>query len=319
MYDPDPSPFNPLRLLILMVIAIIIVIGATVALNGNTSTEPVENNTTVETPPVSSIQESVICNNSYGTVTKMSSYGNTSSDVRVALIVGVDQKTQGLNSIVPTLENSKDLKYAYDIYVIKVPNSNETNNTTNDDNNLTLNEKTEALANECIVPDVINCEYNLSVDIHGVSDSNSFVFVPSEDTFTSKEVVSNISNNTNVGVYTPNSYTFAESVSLPLISNNIPSVVYMTNDYYSNGSSTEVSDVIHAIDNFDFANLLNNATTNDTSTTNDTYNQSSDDVSYDNSSYDNVTTDNSSYDYSSYNSSLDNSSNSTNNSSYYSN
>lgn len=315
MYDPDPSPFNPLRLIILMVIAIIIVIGATVALNGNTSTEPVENNTTtVETPSVSSIQESVICNNSYGTVTKMSNYGNASSDVHVALIVGVDQKTQGSNSIVPTLENSKDLKYAYDIYVIKVPNSNETNNTTNTDSNITLNEKTEDLANEYIVPDIINCEYNLSVDIHGVSDSNSFVFVPSEDTFTSEEVVSNISNNTDVGVYTPNSYTFAESVSLPLISNNIPSLVYMTSDFYSNGSSNEVSEVIHVIDNFDFVNLLN-STANDTSATNDTYNQS-----YNNSSYDNQTDYGSSYNYSSYDRFQNNSSNSgyvkRNNSSY---
>ena len=269
MYDPEPRGFNPLRLIIIMVIAVVIIMGVTVALNGNSSNnEPVENNTTAPPAEVNPIEKSVVVNNSYGVVTKMSGYGNKTSDIHVALIVGVDVKTPASNVVVSTLENSKNLKYAYDIYVIEPTNDTNINNTTNNSNNLTLNNKTEALADESVVPDIISNNYNFSMDIHGVSDSNSFVFVPSEDTYTSKKVVTAISNNTDVGVYTPSSYTYARYVSIPLISNNIPSVVYMTSQYNTNGTSSEIGDVIGAVDNFDFEHLddsLNNTTTNDTS------------------------------------------------------
>lgn len=37
MYDPEPRGFNPLRLIIIMVIAVVIIMAVTVALNGNSS------------------------------------------------------------------------------------------------------------------------------------------------------------------------------------------------------------------------------------------------------------------------------------------
>lgn len=277
MYGPDSSPIDPSKIIIIMIIAIICVMGITFALNGTTSTEPVENNTTEQpAKPTIDTQETVVGNSTLGTVTKITGYGNSSSNIRVALIVGVNQKTQTESAVISTLESLTDLKYSYDIYVVKASNETQANSDSNDTSNLTINNKTQSLAYEYAVPDIINNQYNFTMDVHGVNDSNSFVFVPSDDTFTSKKVVSYISNNTNVGRYLPNSYSYADYVSVPLISNNIPSMVYVTNEYSVDGTSQEISDVMHAVDGFDFEHLMD---TNSTDTSNQTDNQA--DVSSD--------------------------------------
>lgn len=276
MYDDGRSPINPWKIIIVMFVALIIVIGATIALNGGLSTESTENNNTANNSNIENIttvQSTVIGNTSEGTVTKFSSYGNTTSNIHIALIVGLDQRKQGSNAVIPTLTNSKNLKYSYDVYEINVTNNSNVNST-NDTGSTTLSNRSESLANEYVVPDIINNNYNFTVDIHGTNDSNSYVFVPSEDTFTSKEVLNNVSNISSVGKYTPNSYSFADYLSIPLISNNIPSMVYVSNQYYSNSTSSEISSVISAIDHFDFEHLLNGDVTNNTS--NDSYNSSDD-------------------------------------------
>ena len=82
-----------------------------------------------------------------------------------------------------------------------------------------------------------------------------------------------IVNNTNMGTYTPDNHAYTEAVSESIIDYEIPSIVYVTRDYYSNGTSSEVSGLIHAIDNFDFVGLFSsdntsNNTGNMTSTNN---------------------------------------------------
>ncbi|OED30896.1 hypothetical protein [Methanosphaera sp. WGK6] len=279
--DSGSLPLNPSRIIILLIIAIIAVFAVTIMLNGGTSTS-VENNTTEvvnDTGDLDSVQETIIGNNSMGSVIKYSTYGNPDSSIKVALIVGVDQKKQGPTSIVSTLEDMENLKYAYDIYVINTTNDDSSDDTNNTTSNLTLNNKTESLAKEYAVPDMIKNNYNLTVDIHSADDSNSYVFVPSDDTYTSKQVVSYISNNTDVKKYTPDSYSFTKSVSGPLLSNNIASIVYVTNQYYSNGTAQEVVNVISVIDTFDFENIdmtitTENTSVDDANTTNSTKNTS---------------------------------------------
>ena len=272
--DSGRSPISSSKILVVLIIAVIVIRGATVMLNGTQPTAPVENDTENQTNNTVSVEQTVIGNNSMGSVTKYSSYGDASSDIHIALIVGVDQRKQSSNAIIPTMENAKNLKYAYDIYVINTTNNTQTNNSSNSSSNLTVNNMSESLANEYAVPDIINNQYNFSVDIHDANDSNSYMFVPSEDTFTSKVAVSNISNTTGIGVYTPNKYSYASSVSIPLISDNIPSIVYVTNEYYGNSTSQEISNVISALDNFDFNHLLDNSTSGN-STGNGTTNSSS--------------------------------------------
>ena len=268
-------PLSSSKLIIIMIIAIIAVVIATVALNGGVSTPVVEENTSdvnADNNTTTYNQDyKMIGNNSYGAVTKISGFGNPSSDIRVAFILGVDAQKSAPNSIVPTLQNDNELNYCYDVYIINTTNTNQDSATSNNQNNLTLNEKSESLASEYVVPDVVNNNYNFTVDVHSTNDSNSYVFVPSENTYTSKKVVEYISNNTNVGIYTPTNPRYTDSVSKPIISYEIPSIVYVSREYYSNSSSAEVNTIIHAIDNFDFVGLFSD-NSDSSSSTNDTSN-----------------------------------------------
>ena len=112
------------KLLLGIIVAVILIMLATVVLNGGESTEVEEvNNTTDEianeTPELAQ-QTTVIGNNSMGTVNKISSYGNTSSDVKIAFIIGIDESGDKNNTIIPTLESKQNLKYCYDVYVVNV-------------------------------------------------------------------------------------------------------------------------------------------------------------------------------------------------------
>lgn len=271
--DSGKPPISSSKIIIILLAALLLVMAATVALNGGTSTPPpVEDNLSDNASDVNgstvSIDSSIIGNNSFGTVVKSSGYGNPSSDIHVAFIVGVDAK-KSQNAIVPTLQGQKDLKYCYDIYVVDTSNANKNNNS-DTQSNMTVNEMSESLASEYVVPDIINNNYNFTVDVHSTNDSNSYVFVPSDNTYTSKIVVDSISNNTKVGTYTPDYHAYTEAISENIIDYEIPSIVYVTREYYSNGTSAEVNSIIHAIDNFDFAGLFSSDTTSDDSVNNTT-------------------------------------------------
>ncbi|RAP46172.1 MAG: hypothetical protein BZ135_04210 [Methanosphaera sp. rholeuAM6] len=261
MNDGSKPPITSGKLIILLLVAIIVIMLVTVALNGGTSAPEVEkSNDTVESETQVANDYKLLGNNSYGVVTKSSGYGNPNSDIHIAFILGVDAKRKAQNSIVPTLQNEDGLNYCYDVYLVDATGG------VDNQTNLTINDMSESLAAEYVVPDVVKNNYNFTVDVHSTNDSNSYVFVPSEDTYTSKKVLDSITNSTKVGAYTPSSPSYTDSVSKPIISYEIPSIVYVTRDYYSNSSSAEVSSIISAIDNFDFMGLFNS----DSNTSNET-------------------------------------------------
>ena len=273
MYDGSSKPpISSSKLILLMLVAVIMIMGVTVALNGGTSTPPEieENNSTDNSTNSSDLQSEnqtavdykLIGNNSFGTVTKSSGYGNPSSDIHAALILGVDAKQKSQNAIVPTLQSLSGLNYCYDVYVVDALSENNDTNTYNQ-SNLTVNDKSESLATEYVVPDVIKNNYNFTVDVHYADDSNSYVFVPSENTYTSNKVIESITNNTSVGRYTPESHKYTEHISEDIIGYEIPSIVYATRDYYNNGTSGEIASIIKAIDTFDFLGLFSSDSTVD--------------------------------------------------------
>lgn len=273
MYDDSGKiPFSPLTLIIIFIIAILVIMGVTVALNGGTSTPVIEENNSssdnITKENQTTYVTAMIGNNSYGQVTKLTGLGNSSSDVRIALICGVDQSGNSSNAVVPTVENDKNLSYAYDIYLVKTTSSNLAEDNENTMNNLTENEMSEQLAAEYVVPDIISNNYNLTVDIHSTSDSNPYVFVPVDTTYTSEKIVEAISNQGSVGRYTPDQHKFTESISEPIISYEIPSFVYVSREYHQNSTSNEISNVLQVIDNFDFKKLFDNTdNTNDATNT----------------------------------------------------
>jgi len=260
MYDDSGRPpIGSSKLLLVFLVAIIVVMVGTIVLNGGLSTPEPEvessNNSSVEVE-APTVQYKMVGNNSYGTVTKISGCGNPSANIKVALIVGVDQKQKSANAVIPTLQNEDMLNYCYDIYIINTTSLSKTNGDANNESNLTENEMSESLASEFAVPDIINNNYNFTVDIHSTNDSNSYVFVPSENTYTSKIVAESISNSTNVGQYTPDKHAYTEAISEQIIKYEIPSIVYVTKEYYAGNTSSEISSVIHALDNFDFVQLF---------------------------------------------------------------
>lgn len=286
MYDDSGRiPMGSSKLLVVFIIAIVVVMAGTVILNGGFSSPSTVdsentsevNNSTVDVPDV---QYKMVGKNSYGTVTKISGFGNPSSDMKVALILGVDATQKSPNSIVPTLQNDDMLNYCYDVYIVNATSSSNNGDSENNESNLSVNEKSESLASEFVVPDIINKDYNFTVDIHSTNDSNSYVFVSSEDTYTSKMVVDHISNNTNVGKYTPDNHLYTESVSDKILASDIPSIVYVTKEYYVGEVSNEINNVLLAIDAFDFVNLL---TSDDNSNVTDV-------VETENEDYENVVT-----------------------------
>ena len=290
MWDDFDSYLDSSKLLVIILVALVTVFAGTVILNGGFSSAPVENNTTenvTENVSVNNYTNTVVGNNSYGSVSKLGTYGNSSSEVKIALIMGVDEDNVSSNAVLTSLENNKDLKYAYDIYMVNTINNQ--NNDTNADasNSSSLNNMSESLANEYVVPDVIKGNYSCAVDIHSTSDSNSYVFVPLEDTVTSKYLVGYINDNTNVGRYTPDYASYTQYVSNPLIESNIASIVYVTNNF-SNTTSTEINDIIMAIDNFDFMNVMqyaqNSSDSSSSDYSNDTNVTSNDTNAYSNES-----------------------------------
>jgi len=290
MWDDFDSYLDSSKLLVIILVALVTVFAGTVILNGGFSSAPVENNTTenvTENVSVNNYTNTVVGNNSYGSVSKLGTYGNSSSEVKIALIMGVDEDNVSSNAVLTNLENNKDLKYAYDIYMVNTINNQ--NNDTNADasNSSSLNNMSESLANEYVVPDVIKGNYSCAVDIHSTSDSNSYVFVPLEDTVTSKYLVGYINDNTNVGRYTPDYASYTQYVSNPLIESNIASIVYVTNNF-SNTTSTEINDIIMAIDNFDFMNVMqyaqNSSDSSSSDYSNDTNVTSNDTNAYSNES-----------------------------------
>lgn len=291
--DPQRPPFNPLKIIILMIIAIIVVIGATYTLNGGGGTDTSDNssnNTTADNATTLTVQPTMIGNSSQGVVYKYASYGNTGSNVKVALIIGIDEDPSQAESVLPTIENTGNLQYSYDVYLVNATDSNNTDNNTNltndTDSNSTNNTKdsrnsstrsnSEALAREYVVKDIVNGNYDFTAEIHS-SSNGSYLFVPSDDTYTSKEVVNSIANTTGIKKQTPENYNFAKGASIPLIENNVPSMVYMTTTYYSSEPSDDIMQVIGAIDNFDFNVLYatDMTTSNNTTSSNDTNNSSS--------------------------------------------
>ena len=288
MYNDSGGSSNPKRLLIILLVALFLVIGGTILLNGGTSTEMEVNDTndTVENQTiddVSQVNSTLLGNTTWGTVTKMGPYGNTSSDVHIAYVIGVNQKDITNNSFVPTLESRGDLKYSYDIYMINASNDDNANGGSNTSSNMSLNDKSQLLAKEFATQDIINKKYDCCVDVHSADDSNSYMFVASDDTVTSKKLVDHITDSTGIGVYVPEGVTYTDSVSIPVLESNIPSIVYVTKEFYSNEVSGEISDVITAIDNFIFNS--GNSSTQSSNTSDVTY-QSSNNTSSVNSSAD---------------------------------
>ncbi len=134
--------------------------------------------------------------NENGNVVKMGPYGNASSNMKVAFIVGVhseDQKSEDL--LTKALVERNDLKSCYYVYKINVSDTQSSQTRL----------KGELLANQYAVPEIQQNNYNVVVNVHYMLNSHSFIksilSVFGQDSFQSGNSSSNATDTSDIHKY----------------------------------------------------------------------------------------------------------------------
>jgi len=211
----------------------------------------VTNNSTYNTP---------LGNTSYGGVMKVGPYGNKSSNITIAYIVGVHPlESNAHQAIIESItEHNNSLKYCYYIYRVNV--------TENADNYNTGRMNGQLLANKFVVPDITSHNYQLVVDVHsnvGNWAQNTFLFSPVNNS-RSESIGKNITNKLHwLKYYVPPNPTSTVYVTEPIINSGIPAIVYETyhNDTY-NTIKNHADRFLLTVDNLSINKKNNNYTVN---------------------------------------------------------
>ena len=166
----------------------------------------------------------LIGNNSLGNVHKDGPYGNTSSNVSIAYILGVHPRENGAHRLMEEAfrENADSLNCSYYIYRINVTES------PTDYEESRLNG--QLLANKFVVPDIINNNFTAAIDVH-YSNGNwgveRFVFTPNENNSVSNQLGHDIANNFPwITYYTPPNPTSPQYVTGPLNDGGVGAIIY---------------------------------------------------------------------------------------------
>lgn len=219
----------------IVLIFVIIVLGTAASYNvdsynlngslmGNSSTQ-IESNGSI--PTVKFLGE-----RDYGFVVRYGPYGNPTSPVKVAYVVGVHpQEVQAHQAMMTVITSQESLKYSYYVYQITVTKDRD------DYNKGRING--QQLALDFAVPDIKNGKFNLAVDVHstkGDYPETRFISVPSDDSrsrFLAHLIVSKISW---LVFYVPpfdGGPTSGPYVTIPIIESGTPAMVYETYTYAS--------------------------------------------------------------------------------------
>ena len=192
----------------------------------------------------------VLGSTSYGNVVKEGPFGNTSSKVKIAYIVGVhplesDAHEAMVNSITGY---NNTLKYCYFIYKVNV--------TENADNYNIGRMNGQLLANKFVVPDIENQKFQLAIDVHsnvGNWAETRFIFAPVNGS-KAETIGMNIKSKLPwLTYYVPPNPTSTVYVTTPLINAGIPAIVYET--YHSDSPETirnHADEFLLAVDNLSF-------------------------------------------------------------------
>lgn len=164
-------------------------------------------------------------------VIKEGPYGNTSSNITIAFVVGVHPRESAAhNAIIESVrENDTSLKKKYYLYRINAP--------IYEDNYPAERMNGQLLAYKYVVPDIINNSYQLAVDVHSSNGSYSvsrFVFAPSYENKSiaiAKEMIDKIPW---LYYYYPSITSSPDYVTNPLIEAGTPALIYETYKYDSN-------------------------------------------------------------------------------------
>lgn len=192
--------------------------------------------------------------NENGTVHLYKSIGNTSSNVRIAYIIGVHITENAVHkALFDELTNkSIELNYGYDIYKINVVPIGKP---IDDINRM----RGQLLGRDYVVPEAIKNNYSLVVDVHsnqgGAYVITNFVFAPAQDNVSKAIATKIINDNPGLQEYFPASQTSPAYVTLPIQRSGTPTILYETYKYedYNNVTVPYVDLLIESVDTiFDY-------------------------------------------------------------------
>lgn len=200
----------------------------------------------------------VLGNNEYGNVTKEGPYGNASSPVKIAYLVGVHPWELYAHeaAVKAVKKQDKSLKYCYYIYQINVNGGVDTEYQTG-------RIAGQQLAAEYVLPDIEKNNYQLVMDIHsnkGALDSYSvgwFINVPYNDERSQQIAQELLSKIPGLAIYNPPLASSPYYVTIPIIKAGTPAIIYEAYEYDTPETRQNLIDkLILAVDNLYFNTSL---------------------------------------------------------------
>lgn len=182
---------------------------------------------------VENINSTLLGSNTLGSVEKIGPFGNTSSKVKIAYIIGVHPlEYKSHAALFESIINKQDsLKYYYYIYKVHV---------TKDTKNYAKSRMNgQKLAHSYVVADVKKQKYNLVIDVHsnrGNYAKKRFVFAPNNNK-ASKNIALKIKSKLSWLSYSfPKSQTSPKYVTIPIVKSGTKTIIYENymNQPYSN-------------------------------------------------------------------------------------
>ena len=184
---------------------------------------PIYNVYSAEESTSQPLVQEVLGKESYGSVMKEGPYGNSSSPVKVAYIVGQHPREYKAHKSVAenVKEKSDSLKYCYYLYHINVTQF------PSDFSKGRMNG--QLLSNKYVVSDIARENFCLAVDVHGTDGEYSkrvFLFTPIPKGC-SLDIAHNLTSSIEgVPYYTAPTPSSTVYTTVPLIKKGIPSIIY---------------------------------------------------------------------------------------------
>jgi hypothetical protein len=238
----DPKKTMNIIGIIVLVLVLLFIISVNI---GNTDT-----NTEVEKVAPTTI---LLGNNSIGKAYKEGPYGNSSSDIKIAYILGVHPREKGAHKLMEQAlkEKADTLNYTYYLYKINVTSAST------DFSQSRLNG--QKLAKEYVVPDIINNNFTFAIDVHysnGHWGVSRFVFTPCENNTLSNQLGHDLANNFDwLKYYIPTDPSSPQYVTGPLNDGGVSAIIYEAYTEDANNITLEHDkEIIDFIDNWQFNN-----------------------------------------------------------------
>lgn len=229
----------------ILIIFLIILVVVFIAVLTHSDDSSSDNQDMVQTTPLG--------NNSIGYVEKEGPYGNTSSSVKIAYILGVHPREKGAHELMLEAFNEKESNLSYCYYIYRI-------NVTSDSSDFSQSRMNgQLLAQEFAVPDIINQSFDFVVDCHysnGAWGVSRFVFTPVENNTQSYMLSQEMSDNFDwLTYYVPPNPSSPKYVTTPLNEGGVPAIIYEAYTEDENNVTLQHDiELIEFIDNWNFDN-----------------------------------------------------------------